>query len=155
VPVRGDGTIDEQERAIVEGIADWMDDNSESIFGTRPWKVCGEGPQLDAAPAANAHAFNEGKGPPLTNKDIRYTQKDGVLYAFVMAKPTGDVTFAALAPDRKLLAGEVTRVEQLGVGRVRWTLGDAGLVVLPDVERVAHNDEVLVFRIVTDAPAGR
>ena len=39
VPVRGDGTIDEKELAIVEGIAGWMDVNKQCIFATRPWKV--------------------------------------------------------------------------------------------------------------------
>ena len=35
VPVKGDGTIDEKERAVLDGIKAWMDVNSESIYGTR------------------------------------------------------------------------------------------------------------------------
>ena len=49
IPVRGDGTIDDKELKVVEGIAGWMDVNKECIFGTHPWKVFGEGPA--SAPA--------------------------------------------------------------------------------------------------------
>ena len=63
IPVRGDGTIDEKELKVVEGIANWMDVNKECIFGTRPWKVFGEGP-ASAGAALSAQGFNEGKGKP-------------------------------------------------------------------------------------------
>ena len=39
IPVRGNGTIDEDEVACLEGIAKWMAPNGEGIFATRPWKV--------------------------------------------------------------------------------------------------------------------
>lgn len=32
VPLRGDGSIDEKELAVLEGIKAWMDVNSESIY---------------------------------------------------------------------------------------------------------------------------
>ena len=37
IPVRGDGSIDDKEEAILEGIAEWMDVNHECIYATRPW----------------------------------------------------------------------------------------------------------------------
>ena len=49
IPVRADGTIDSDEVKIVEGIAAWMDVNRQCIFGTRPWKVFGEGPAIESA----------------------------------------------------------------------------------------------------------
>jgi alpha-L-fucosidase len=36
IPVRGNGSIDEQERAIVESIGRWMNTNSESTYDIRP-----------------------------------------------------------------------------------------------------------------------
>ena len=39
IPVRGNGTIDEKEKKVVEGITKWMKANSESIYATRPWKI--------------------------------------------------------------------------------------------------------------------
>ena len=44
IPMRGDGTIDEDEERFLEGFTRWMDVNGEGIYGTRPWTVYGEGP---------------------------------------------------------------------------------------------------------------
>jgi alpha-L-fucosidase len=87
IPVRGDGSIDELEREIVKEIGVWMKLNSKSIYGTRPWKIFGEGPQQGSAGALTAQGFNEGKGKPYTSEDIRFAQKDKTLYATVMAWP--------------------------------------------------------------------
>ena len=62
IPVRGDGSIDDKEIAVLEGIAAWMDINKESILQkTRPWKIFGEGPAADKANPINAQGFNEGR----------------------------------------------------------------------------------------------
>ncbi len=147
VPVRGDGTIDEKERAIVEAIAAWMDVNGEAIFGTRPWKVCGEGPQLDDAPPLSAQGFNEGKGRPFTSRDIRYTQKGDVLYAFVMGRPDGRIVLSALASDAGHHRRRIVQVEQLGAGPVTWKLGDGGLLITPDPAALAQQENPVAFRI--------
>ncbi len=52
--------------------------NSESIYGTRPWKIFGEGPAQQAAAQLNAQGFNEGKGKPFTHEDIRFNAKGDV-----------------------------------------------------------------------------
>jgi alpha-L-fucosidase len=146
VPVRGDGTIDEKERAIVEGIAAWMDVNKEAIFDTRPWKVCGEGPQLAAAAPLTNQGFNEGKGKRATGADVRYTAKDNAVYAMVLARPSGDVHLTALGTAAHPPGGAVIRVEQLGVGPVKWSASDAALAITPDVKHVAK-DQTVVFKL--------
>ncbi len=90
IPVRGDGTIDEQEQAVVEEIGDWMRLNSESIYATRPWKQFGEGPALENVAALKAQGFNEGKGKSFVSQDIRFAQKGDILYATVMAWPENE-----------------------------------------------------------------
>ena len=57
IPVRSDGTIDDKEEAVLQGIAAWMDVNKECIFGTRPWKVFGEGPASEG-PVAPGRKFH-------------------------------------------------------------------------------------------------
>lgn len=148
VPVRGDGTIDEKERAIVEGIAAWMDVNRAAIFGTRPWKICGEGPQLAAAAPLSGQGFNEGKGKPATAEDVRYTaSKDGrTIYAFVLARPDGDVKLAALGTSAGHLDRPIAKVEQLGTGAVKFTAGSDGLTITPNISGVAA-DQTIVFVI--------
>ncbi|MEO6524243.1 MAG: alpha-L-fucosidase [Mucilaginibacter sp.] len=90
IPVRGDGTIDEKERAVVEDIASWMNVNSEAIYKTRPWKIFGEGPAIESAAPLSAQGFNEGKGKPYTAEDIRYTTKGKTLYATMLGWPLGN-----------------------------------------------------------------
>lgn len=115
VPVRADGTIDEKETAIVEGIAAWMAVNGESIFGTRPWRLFGEGPAIESAAPLNAQGFNEGKGKPFGAQDIRFTQKGNTLYAIVMGWPAdGKVRINALGANRPELGRAIRRVDLLG-----------------------------------------
>lgn len=91
VPVRGNGTIDELEVAIVEEIGEWMKVNSEGIYDTRPWNVFGEGPAIASAAALSAQGFNEGKGKPFTANDIRFSTKGDIVYAFVLGWPEDGV----------------------------------------------------------------
>ncbi|QKG55311.1 alpha-L-fucosidase [Hymenobacter sp. BRD128] len=134
VPVRGNGTIDDQERAIVEGIAAWMQVNGESIYGTRPWKIFGEGPAQQAAAALSAQGFNEGKGKPFGAEDIRYVTKKKTLYATALGWPaSGRLLLKALAVGGPHFAGKVRQVELLGApGKLQFEHTQDGLaVVLP------------------------
>jgi alpha-L-fucosidase len=118
VPVRGNGTIDDKERAIVEEIGRWMARNSEGIYDTRPWAVLGEGPVMKEAPALSGAGFNEGKSKPYTAADIRFTAKGEAVYAFLMGWPeNGKVTIESMRSGGPHLAKRVSRVELLGSGR--------------------------------------
>jgi alpha-L-fucosidase len=125
VPVRGDGTIDDKEVAVVEGIAAWMDVNKESIFDTRPWKVFGEGPSAEASNPINAQGFNEGK-IKYSAKDIRYNIKDKVLYATVMGVPTTLVCLKALGKK----VAKIKKLQVLGSSeKIAWKQYADSLVV--------------------------
>lgn len=144
IPVRGDGSIDEKEEKVLEGIAAWMDVNQEAIFGTRPWQTFGEGPASDGAPIS-AQGFNEGKGKAFTAQDVRYTQKDKVIYAIVMGTPQQAVTFKSLGKS----AAQVERVEQLGSQQsIFWTQNVDGLVIDPSPAPTAPA-ETIVFKLTT------
>jgi alpha-L-fucosidase len=123
VPVRGDGSIDEKEEAILEEIAAWMAINAEAIYATRPWKTFGEGPASEGA-ALSAQGFNEGKGKPFTADDVRYTvSKDGkILYVIVLGWPEKPLVLKSLGETAALLNQPVSRVELLGTKEaVKWT----------------------------------
>jgi len=132
IPVRGDGTIDEDERGIVESIADWMDVNRECIFGTRPWSICGEGPAMEQAAQLTAQGFNEGKGKPFTGNDVRFMTNGPLLYAVLLGSPTdGYATVKVLASGSAQLADrKVTDVAILGsAGPAEWSQDKTGLHV--------------------------
>ena len=166
VPVRGDGTIDDREVKVVEGIAAWMDVNQESIFGTRPWKVFGEGPASGGA-ALSAQGFNEGKGKPFTAQDVRFTSKGDTLYAIVLGWPTNGVQIKSLGKSAKLLDQPIRKIELLDGGqkksrqpvehpatllmqhdrseKLKWTQTDDALVIRQPKNQ--PGDIAIVFKI--------
>ncbi|WP_044110336.1 alpha-L-fucosidase [Xylanibacter brevis] len=144
IPVKGNGTIDDKERIVLADIKAWMDVNSESIYGTRPWKTFGEGPLAEAANPMNAQGFNEGQA--YSAQDVRYVEKDGVVYATIMAWPeAGAFNFKAFSIAEKSYSGEVEKVTLLGVGDVEFTQGIDGLTVI--IPSTRPNPIAPVFRI--------
>jgi alpha-L-fucosidase len=134
IPVKGNGSIDDQEVAILEEIAAWMKINAECIYDTRPWKVYGEGPAIsDAAPIA-AQGFNEGKGKPFGAADMRFTTKGDTLYAVVFGWPdNGKVTIKSLSDGNALRPGAINKVELVGGGELRFQRNSEALeVTLPE-----------------------
>jgi alpha-L-fucosidase len=147
IPVRGDGSIDEKEEAVLEGIAAWMDVNKECIYGTRPWKTFGEGPASEGA-ELKAQGFNEGRGKPFTAEDIRYTVgKDGSLYAIVLGRPSGPVALKSLGQTAALLDRPIDKIEQLGASdAITWSAGSDALILTPASGKPA-SDAAVVFKI--------
>ena len=130
-PPRPDGTLDDDELKILAGMAAWMPINGEAIFGTRPWKVFGEG-----AGKLQGGMFNEDK-LRYTAKDIRFTTKGDALYAIALGWPEDRrLTVRSLAA----AAGKITGVALLGhSGDLPWSQTAEGLIVtLPEKEPCEH-----------------
>ena len=89
IPLRGDGSMDDKGIAFLDDLGKWMDVNSECIYGTRPWKIYGEGPNVknDATAKDSAKNAPRGIGPEHTAKDIRFTTKGDTLYAIALGWP--------------------------------------------------------------------
>ena len=146
IPLRGDGTIDEDEHAILDALAGWMSVNGEAIFATKPWRVYGEGPTQVGAGMMSEHTTK-----PFTSADIRFTRKGAVVYAHVLGMPSGEsLTVASLATGS---GGRVERVEMLGMqGPVPFTCDQAGLSIrLPAAPKPGF---VPVFKIFGTGLAG-
>ena len=83
VPQLPDGTIDEECTQLLDDLGAWMRVCGEGIYGTRPFRVFGEGP---SGVSSRVH-----RGPgQLDGSDFRFTRRDNTLYAFQMAWPTTD-----------------------------------------------------------------
>lgn len=136
-PLPGSGELDSRELAILSEITAWMAVNSEGIYGTRPWKIFGEGP---ATEQKGQGRFNENGRKALSSDDVRFTTKGTTLYAFVMGWPAKQASIAALAANGKYQAGKIRNVELLGhKGKLKWTQDDAGLKVdLPEQKPSEH-----------------
>jgi alpha-L-fucosidase len=145
IPVRGDGSIDDKEQAVLEGIGAWMDVNKECIFDTRPWKVFGEGPASEGA-ALSAQGFNEGKGKPFTAADVRFTTKDNALYAIVLGTPQQDLQIKSLGSAAKLLDKPIGNITLLGSEeKVTWSQVDEALTI--NMPKKMPNDIAIVYKI--------
>lgn len=143
IPVRGNGEIDADEIAFLEGMAKWMDVNGEAIFATRPWIVFGEGPSAVEAPeAGHFGGAKDVRSRPYTAEDIRFTATTDALYGIVMAWPADKtVLIRALGsggPHASTL--HVDGVILLGhAGKITWKQDELGLhVQLPDQPPSEH-----------------
>ena len=131
VPVRGDGTIDADEEHVLDDLAAWFAVNGPAVYGTRPWAIYGEGPTR-----VGGVMFGEERAAPFTADDVRFTTRDGMLYALLLGWPDrGAITLRALAEGSPHAPGAaVERVELVaGGGPLAHRRDAAGLTVtLPE-----------------------
>ena len=119
---RPDGTIDEEADYILERLAGWFDVCAEAVYGTRPWRVFGEGDTR-----VKIDGFTEEK-TNWTPSDFRFVCKDGAVYAFAMGARGGE-TLAL----RSFAGQRIASVELLGAGPVPFHQEFGVLLVsLPD-----------------------
>jgi alpha-L-fucosidase len=129
IPVRGDGSIDEEEEKIVTGIAAWTKRNGEAIYGTRPWRRFGEGP-TETKPGH----MNEGATKPFTSEDVRFTVGGGALHAILLDWPEGETRIASLG-EQAMPEARIEAVEMVGGPPLSFARDASGLrVTLPKAE---------------------
>ncbi len=121
IPQPGDGSIDGEEEKILDGMSRWIAVNDEAIFGSRPWRIYGEGPTK-----LQAGMQNEQSSGVFTARDVRFTTNKGALYALFLGWPQGDVTIEALGRNR-FADGVVERVTLLGGGSMAHRRDARGL----------------------------
>lgn len=94
-----DGTIDDWAVYILEEIAKWYAIASEGIYGTRPWRIFGEGDSK-----VIIDGFKE-VAVPWNSSDYRFTSKGKDVYAFMMRAPESRVAvIKSFTPDEKVSA---------------------------------------------------
>ena len=71
-----DGTVPGYQVALLEDMGRWLEVNGEGIFATRPWQ--------------------RAEGTTSTGLPVRFTQKEGTVYAFILGQPDGDFTIEGL-----------------------------------------------------------
>jgi alpha-L-fucosidase len=122
IPQPGDGSIDSETEKVLDGMAGWMAHCGEAIFGSRPWRIYGEGP-TQLIPGMQ----NEEKAKPFTPQDIRFTTNKGALYALFLGRAQGSTTIRSLARGR--VDGAISQVTLLGGGPLSFRQDGAGLHV--------------------------
>ncbi len=113
---RADGVINDEQRALLKAIGEWLSVHGEAVYGTRPFDTFGYGP---AGAEASSHDGQSAR-MEYTAEDVRFTvSKDSkAMYIFFLGRP---------AP------GSVVKIKMLGRHRYaprspvkRATLLDSG-----------------------------
>jgi alpha-L-fucosidase len=91
---RSDGTIPDEVQRVLLDVGAWLNMNGEAIYGTRPWRVYGEGPTKVAA-----GSFHDTDTTNYKPEDFRFTTKGDSLYVIGLAWPAnGEAVVRSLAP---------------------------------------------------------
>lgn len=123
LPLSLAGELDPGGVQTLADMGDWIEVNSEGIYDSSAWDVWGEGSVLMSA----GNLGPEKARTPCTAKDIRFTTKDGAVYAYLMAWPTdGKVIIHSLGTP----SGPISDVRLLGVeGKHPWKQTADGLAI--------------------------
>ncbi len=105
---KGDGSITDEETAILREIGAWLSKNGDGIYGTTFWKQFGEGKVNN-----EGGFFKDGDEKQYTAKDFRFTYKGGSIYAFQMRPDGKDVRIKAFAkrPVHDFIVEKITLLE--------------------------------------------
>lgn len=106
---KANGTIPQAQKKRLKGLGHWLDTNGEAIFGTRPWLVA-EGQTVSGIP-------------------IRFTFKDGQLYAILLEKPDNNTIII-----KNIIAAENSELHLLGATQsLQWSNEAEGIkITLPE-----------------------
>lgn len=107
-----EGDVEADVLDIVDKIGLWTSVNGEGIYGTRPWKIYGENNVANAVNIKGG-SFNEQK-LKFEAGNIRFTTKDGALYAFCLGKPTSDIEIKSLGSRSPYLDKAIASVTLIG-----------------------------------------
>ncbi len=123
-----EGDLEQDVLDILEEIAAWTAVNGEGIFGTRPWKVYGEGPSMQKQEKGRFGGVRDVR--PYEATDIRFTTRDETLYAFCMGSPSNDIRINSLGKKSTLADIKVRSVSMLGSDeKLKWRQEDEALMI--------------------------
>ncbi len=143
---RSDGTIPEEVQQVLRDVGSWLAINGEAIYGTRPWRIYGEGPTKVAA-----GSFHDTDTATYTAEDFRFTTKANVLYAIELGWPAGNET--VIRSLRTVAgAGKIKSVDLLGANtKLQFSQKPDGLHIQVPAE--APGKYAYAFRIVFEGEA--
>jgi alpha-L-fucosidase len=138
---RPDGTIPEEAQKVLLAMGRWLRANGEAIYGTRPWKVYGEGPT-----EVLTGGFTDAKSKPFTAEDIRFTQKGNALYAITLDWPAKPVVIKSLGSNAHVTDQKIGSIRLIGSDeKLKWTQGAGSLTIEPPSKKTG--EFAFVFKI--------
>ncbi len=148
---RANGEVCEEEKSILRSVGKWLSSNGEAIYGSRPWRVYGEGPTQ-----INDGGFSEKAEYDFTPQDIRYLVNGQYLYAIVLCpSKDGKYHLKELGGEHKdpkvngRFHGVVDSIELMGFpdSRIRYGFDDSALNIYSEKAKIDNTKMPIVFRI--------
>ncbi|MGQ7856369.1 alpha-L-fucosidase [Pedobacter sp. WC2501] len=130
-----DGSLDEGSLKMLKEVGIWMRRNGEAVYGSRSWKIPGEGEQqngkLKMLPGGKlGQKQAEFK---FSKEDFRFTVgKNGSLYAFCMTAPEkgAELKIKSLGVEQNYLNKAIKNVSLVGYkGKLEWKQQNDGLII--------------------------
>jgi len=142
-----DGTIPHEIKEVVIIVGDWLKINGEAIYGTRPWKVYGDGKSVRGEDESQHEEEVRNAGDDIVKKkktgehynqrttatpayahdEVRYTTKGDVFYIIVMNPTKGKFNIPTLGFGKDTNPGKLNKLQKLDNGdRVKFKQSEKG-----------------------------
>lgn len=144
---RADGTIPDEVQQVLRFVGGWLRVNGDAIYGTRPWKVYGEGPTQ-----VKAGSFHDVDTKAYTAEDFRFTTKGDDLYAIDLGWPGSGEAVIHLLSTSGLGSQHIQSVKLLGSNSpVKYEQRADGLHIT--VQAKPQGEAAYVYRVTLDSAA--
>ena len=127
---KSDGSISEEDTAVLLEIGEWLSVNGEAIYGSKIWRTASEGPTL-----VEEGQFTDKIDKKFTSEDFRFTVNGSALYATCLSYPAdGQLLIKSLgehdASKLPKFHGIIDKVEVLGFAEApKWERIKTGLSI--------------------------
>ena len=163
VELKGDGTIPEEHKLILDGVGDWMKINNEAIYAGKPWQIYGDNLNsckrvkernilnadvnnvLNNATEENFNARTV-SSTPYGHDEVRFITRGDYLYICVLNPQPGKIQLPALGLDSPQHPGNIRQIQLLGAkGTVDFTQTKDHLLL--DVPQQLPTPYAAVFKV--------
>jgi alpha-L-fucosidase len=129
VAVYPDGSVPDDQFAVMEEFGTWLNANGEAIYATEPWKIHGTGGAAEGGKfkerRVNSEPWNYDVHRFTCNKDKK------TLYIHIFGNPAGEEINIPSLGNKDLFNGKIKKVSLLGKNgeSIKWSLKPQGLTI--------------------------
>ena len=121
-----EGDLEPDMLKILEEIGEWTSANGEGIYGSRPWKIYGEKPQISLL----KNWVDSMKTSDSVQRISVSHQKGAAIYAYCLGKPESDILIRSLAKYSKYTDKAVASVAMIGSSeKISWKQTADALII--------------------------